>query len=61
MSPRRVAARQCLLGNRARELLPSSRIVPEEVAPADLDQNDPDFEVIVTVRAKKAGQERSWP
>lgn len=29
-------------------------IVSEEVAPADLDYNDPDFEVIVTVRAKKS-------
>jgi SAM-dependent methyltransferase len=34
-------------------------IVSEEIAPADLDYNDPDFEVIVTVRAKKAAREAS--
>ena len=28
-------------------------IVSEEIAPADLDTNDPDYEVIVTVRARK--------
>jgi SAM-dependent methyltransferase len=34
-------------------------IVSEEIAPADLDYHDPDFEVIVTVRAKKKDRE-TW-
>ncbi len=34
-------------------------IVSEEIAPEDLDANDPDFEVIVTVRARKAGADSS--
>ena len=29
-------------------------IVSEEIAPPDLDYNDPDYEIIVTVRAKKS-------
>lgn len=31
-------------------------IASEEIAPADLDYRDPDFEVIVTIRAQKAGR-----
>lgn len=34
-------------------LLTSHGIVSEDITPQDLDYNDPDFEVIVTVRAKK--------
>jgi SAM-dependent methyltransferase len=36
-------------------------IVAEEVSSEDLDINDPDFEVIVTIRARKGGPGKEYP